>query len=392
MDWGALEDEIVASSTPAARAARQTQNSSPGALRTPPAARPSTPSAATSPIAASPVAPVAPSPVTSAPAKPLALHGAFAGIKLKRGSDAKTPAVTGGTPDAAPGPAGAAGSAEAPGPAVPTKPDSSKSQLKESVQKQLDSLTEKKPKGKAKGGPKAKGSPKAGPKAKCKGKTAPKGKAKATAKSLMKKPSACKVPMKRPSSNLKPVGKDEDHNDDDLNDDGADDGEHDGHEGEEENEADFGDGHGIHAAGEEHEEDGQNEDAGEDDQNEDAGEDDQDADEDDQNEDAEEAAPAAPPASRFVLGQGEGQAPLTGTILQQKTAFCRLAQNFYVDAGYPRMEAWNLAQSDWMVSPHRAALIGTMPESEQVRRRFRKPKYAESEVTEAERQRAVDVE
>ena len=43
MDWSQLEDEMVAASTPAARGAQ----SSPGGLRTPPAARPSTPSAST---------------------------------------------------------------------------------------------------------------------------------------------------------------------------------------------------------------------------------------------------------------------------------------------------------------------------------------------------------
>ena len=111
--------------------------------------------------------------------------------------------------------------------------------------------------------------------------------------------------MKKPSSDLKPVGKDEDDLDDDLGfgDDGADDGECDGHEGEDEDQDDHSDGHGDEAEEEEQEK---------------------------------MCIKQRRPCSRFVLGQADGE-------------------DFYVDAGYPRIEAWNLAQADWMVSPHRAA-------------------------------------
>ena len=69
---------------------------------------------------------------------------------------------------------------------------------------------------------------------------------------------------------------------------------------------------------------------------------------------------------------------LTGTVMQQRTKFCKAASSFYTSNGYPPKEAYSLACRDWMVSPQRTALISNMPLAEQVRRRFvKKPEDVE---------------
>ena len=62
-------------------------------------------------------------------------------------------------------------------------------------------------------------------------------------------------------------------------------------------------------------------------------------------------------------------------MIEQKAQFCKLAKLYYTnEMGLQASEAHRKAVSDWMQSPFRAALIGSMSETEQVRRRFRKPR------------------
>lgn len=64
-----------------------------------------------------------------------------------------------------------------------------------------------------------------------------------------------------------------------------------------------------------------------------------------------------------------------GKVIEQKAQFCKLAKLYYTnEMGLQASEAHRKAVSDWMQSPFRAALIGSMSETEQVRRRFRKPR------------------
>ena len=67
-----------------------------------------------------------------------------------------------------------------------------------------------------------------------------------------------------------------------------------------------------------------------------------------------------------------GEIKLSGTVHQQRTQFCWAASAFYRGHGYERAEAWKLACKDWLLSPHRHAMVSCLSESEQIRRRFKK--------------------
>ena len=66
---------------------------------------------------------------------------------------------------------------------------------------------------------------------------------------------------------------------------------------------------------------------------------------------------------------------LEGKVSAQKKQFCQKCQEWYISHGIDRKDAYRKAVIDWMASPQRANLINAMPESEQVRRRFRQPNY-----------------